>query len=79
VAGRTGIDELNEALDWELPKGDFETVAGLVLATLHRLPLVGEVLHVGRYTLTVLETDRRRILTVRITVAGPTTEGKPAT
>jgi CBS domain containing-hemolysin-like protein len=31
VAGRTGIDELNEALDWELPKGDFETVAGLVL------------------------------------------------
>ena len=79
VAGRTGIDELNEALDWELPKGDFETVAGLVLATLHRLPLVGEVLHVGRYTLTVLEADRRRILTVRITAGGATTEEKPAT
>ncbi|HEV8227217.1 MAG TPA: transporter associated domain-containing protein, partial [Methylomirabilota bacterium] len=84
VAGRTGIDELNEALDWELPKGDFETVAGLVLATLHRLPLVGEVLHVGRYTLTVLEADRRRILTVRIiaagaTTAGATTEETPAT
>jgi CBS domain containing-hemolysin-like protein len=74
VAGRTGVDELNEALDWELPKGDFETIAGLVLATLHRLPLVGEVLHVGPYTLTVLETDQRRILTVRITPgpAGPT-------
>jgi CBS domain containing-hemolysin-like protein len=69
VAGRAGIDELNEALDWELPKGDFETVAGLVLATLHRLPLVGEVLHVGRYTLTVLEADRRRVLTVRVTPA----------
>ena len=67
VAGRTNIDELNEALDWELPKGDFETVAGLILATLHRLPLVGEVVRVGRYTLTVLEADRRRILTVRIT------------
>jgi putative hemolysin len=67
VAGRTNIDELNEALDWELPKGDFETVAGLILATLHRLPHVGEVLSVGRYALTVLEADRRRILTVRIT------------
>lgn len=67
VAGRTNIDELNEALDWELPKGDFETVAGLILAALHRLPLVGEVVRVGRYTLTVLEADRRRILTVRIT------------
>ena len=78
VAGRTGIDELNEALDWELPKGDFETVAGLVLATLHRLPLVGEVLHVSRYTLTVLEADRRRILTVRITPDKTDGEDKPA-
>ncbi len=67
VAGRANIDELNEALDWELPKGDFETVAGLVLATVHRLPLVGEVLHVGPYTVTVLEADARRVLTVRIT------------
>jgi len=54
-------------------------VAGLVLATLHRLPLVGEVLHVGRYTLTVLEADRRRILTVRITAAGAAAEETPAT
>jgi CBS domain containing-hemolysin-like protein len=67
VGGRTNIEELNESLDWELPKGDFETVAGLILATLHRLPLVGEVLRVGRYTVTVLEADRRRILAVRIT------------
>src|SRR5262249_48826370 len=67
VAGRAGIDELNEALDWELPKGDFETVAGLVLATVHRIPLVGEIVHLGRYTITVLEADARRVLTVRIT------------
>ncbi len=71
VAGRAGIDELNEALEWELPKGDFETVAGLVLATLHRIPLVGDVFRVGRYTITVLEADKRRVLTVRITPAGP--------
>jgi CBS domain containing-hemolysin-like protein len=41
-------------------------VAGLVLATAHRIPAVGEVLTVDRYTVTVLEADRRRILTVRI-------------
>ncbi|MGH7350335.1 MAG: transporter associated domain-containing protein, partial [Candidatus Rokuibacteriota bacterium] len=49
------------------PKGDFETVAGLVLATLHRIPPVGEVFRVGRYSFTVLEADNRRVLTVRIT------------
>jgi len=67
VAGRERIEELNDALDWNLPTGDFETVAGLVLATVHRLPLVGEEFQVGRHTFTVLEADERRILTVRIT------------
>jgi CBS domain containing-hemolysin-like protein len=71
VAGRANLDEVNEALDWELPKADFETVAGLVLATLHRIPQVGEVFRVGRYSFTVLEADKRRVLAVRITVATP--------
>jgi putative hemolysin len=67
VAGRERVQDLNDALDWDLPTGDFETVAGLVLATVHRIPLVGEEFQVGRYTFTVLEADQRRILTVRIT------------
>jgi len=67
VAGRASLDEVNEALEWDLPKGDFETVAGLVLATLHRIPLVGEVFRVRGFTITVLESDKRRVLTVRIT------------
>ena len=71
VAGRVSIDELNESLDWELPKGDFETEAGLVLATVNRIPSVGEVFQVGRYTFTVLEADERRILRVRISPPAP--------
>jgi CBS domain containing-hemolysin-like protein len=67
VAGRVRIDELNESLDWELPKADYETVAGLVLATVHRIPAIGEVFDVGRHEFTVLEADERRILKVRIT------------
>lgn len=67
VAGRERIQDLNDALDWDLPSGDFETVAGLVLATVHRIPLVGEEFQVGRYTFTVLEADQRRISSIRIT------------
>jgi Mg2+/Co2+ transporter CorC len=33
----------------------------------HRIPSVGEVLSLGPYAVTVLEADRRRILTLRIT------------
>ena len=66
VAARTNIDELNESLDWTLPKEDYETVAGLVLATLHRIPRTGEEFTVPGYTITVLEADRRHVAAVKI-------------
>ena len=66
VAARTNIDELNEALDWNLPKNDYETVAGLVLATLHRIPRTGEEFGLPGYTITVLEADSRHVGAVKI-------------
>ena len=67
VAARTNIEELNEALDWTLPKQDYETVAGLVLATLHRIPRMGEEFQVGGYTITVLDADARHVKAVKVT------------
>ena len=73
VTARTNLEELNEALDWALPKRDYETVAGLVLATLHRIPRRGEEFQVDRYTITVLEADARHVTAVKITppASGP--------
>ena len=71
VAARAHIDELNEALDWSLPKRDYETIAGLVLATLHRIPRTGEEFQIPGYTITVLEADRRRVAAVKITPLAP--------
>ena len=71
VAARTNIDELNEALDWNLPKQDYETVAGLVLATLGRIPRAGEEFPIPGYTITVMEADARRVAAVKIAPAAP--------
>jgi len=71
VAARMKIDELNEALGWTLPKEDFETVAGLVLATLHRIPRTGEEFQIPGYTITVLESDARHVVAVKIVPARP--------
>jgi len=67
VAARANIDELNEAFDWTLPKRDYETVAGLVLASLHRIPRAGEEFQIAGYTITVLEADVRHVAAVKIT------------
>jgi CBS domain containing-hemolysin-like protein len=79
VAARTHVDELNEVLDWSLPKQEYETVAGLVLATLHRIPRTGEEIQIPGYTITVLEADARRVKAVKIApLAAPTpTAGNP--
>ncbi len=75
VAARTHIDELNERLDWTLPKQDFETIAGLVLATLHRIPRTGEEFQILGYTITVLEADSRRVAAVKIAPTRPAVSG----
>jgi putative hemolysin len=71
VAARTNIVELNEALDWNLPKRDYETIAGLVLSTLGRIPRTGEEFQVPGYTITVLEADNRRVVAVKIAATRP--------
>jgi CBS domain containing-hemolysin-like protein len=67
VAGRMWIEELNEALDWDLPtKKDYETVAGLILASLGRIPRPGEQVTIGSHELAVVDADERRILKVKV-------------
>jgi putative hemolysin len=66
VAARLGIDELNEALDWDVPKKDYETVGGLILSALGRIPRPGEQVVLGRYELSVVDADERRILKVKV-------------
>ncbi len=66
AAGRVGIDELNEALQWDLPKKDYETVSGLILSLLGRIPRPGEQVAVGGYELSVVDADERRILKVKV-------------
>jgi CBS domain containing-hemolysin-like protein len=69
VAGRANIDEVNETMGWTLPKQDYETVAGLVLATLGRIPRVGEEFQVPGYTITVLEAGPRHVAAVKVAPA----------
>ena len=77
VDGRLWIEELNETLEWDLPmKKDYETVAGLILASLGRIPRPGEQVTVGTHEFTVVDADERRILKVKVQAhnrtAGPT-------
>ena len=58
------IDAINETLKLQLPTGDYETLAGLVLDRLATIPQPGEQVVVDNVRLTVKETSRRQIQSV---------------
>ena len=66
VRGITRIDEFNEYFGTQLPEEDFDTVAGLVMKQLGRLPRRGESVTMDGFEFRVTRADRRRIDSLRV-------------
>lgn len=66
VDGRVAVDEVAQAFGVELPEGEFDSIGGLVLGELGRLPAQGEVLQVNGLELTVEKVSRQRVQQVRV-------------
>jgi len=60
------VEKLTELFGVEFDDRDFDTVGGLVVSELGRVPSLGEMLEVRALKIEVLEVDRRRIRLVRI-------------
>ncbi len=61
VLALTRIDDFNEYFDIALSDEEYDTVGGLIMHELGRLPRKGEVLEVSGFRFNVLRADRRRI------------------
>jgi len=66
VDALTRIDDLNEEIGSAFSDEDYDTVGGLIMHELGRLPRRGESLVVQGLRLTVLRADRRRVHAVRL-------------
>ncbi len=75
MSGLLRDDEVAEATGFVMPSGDYETLAGLVLSRLGRIPDVGDDVQVDGWRLTVMRRDRNRVAELR--VAAPRWEGRP--
>jgi CBS domain containing-hemolysin-like protein len=71
--GRISINEVNEALGTDFESQDFETVGGLVLGHLGRMPEEGDEVRIDGYLLRVDETDGPRIAQIVIQHVGEET------
>ncbi|WP_264556600.1 hemolysin family protein [Halocatena marina] len=69
VRGDVNVDEVNEALDIDLPEGEeFETIAGFIFNRAGRLVEQGEGFNYENVTLRAEQVENTRIQKVRVTV-----------
>lgn len=71
VQGGLILQEFARATGIELPDGDYETVAGFVIAQLGRIPVPGDEVAIPGYRLEVLNVSRHRVDHVRVVPADP--------
>jgi putative hemolysin len=64
------VDTLNDNFGLELPDGDYETIAGLILAHLEQIPARGKKITIDKYKFEILEVTNKKIKKVRIVGSG---------
>jgi magnesium and cobalt transporter len=67
VPALTRIEDFNAAFGTRFSDEEFDTIGGLVLHELGRMPRRGEAIEIGGLELKVVRADRRRIETLRVT------------
>jgi CBS domain containing-hemolysin-like protein len=63
---RLPIEELEERFGIEVERDKFDTVAGLIVHIIGRIPKIGEEIEIAALLMTIMEADERKISKVRI-------------
>jgi len=63
---RSHIEDVEDELGMELPRGEYDTLGGFISHLLGHVPLEGETGRFGSMDFTVEEGDARRVLSIRV-------------
>jgi CBS domain containing-hemolysin-like protein len=67
VDGSLNLEDINERFQTEFHSDDYDSIAGLIIQQLDRLPDTGDSAVVDGITLTVAAMDKQRISRVKMT------------
>jgi len=60
------IDFLNDEYNMDLPLGDYETIAGMIIDKLERIPRSDTKLTIGTWNIKIIQATDKRIITVEM-------------
>jgi len=70
VQGFVEIDFLNDEYEMNLPEGDYETIAGLIIEKLEKIPRHNTKLTVNKWNITILQVSNVKILKLEMKYIG---------
>lgn len=66
IKGNVRLEDINETVGTNLESEDFESIGGLILGYLGKLPKTGEVIKYGNLKFVIEKVDKSRIMKVRL-------------
>lgn len=68
LSGKVEVDYLNEEMEFNIPEGDYETIAGFITYKIGRIPKKGESFKIDSYTILILKSDNTKIDMIKLTI-----------
>ncbi|HUH74807.1 MAG TPA: hemolysin family protein [Chitinophagales bacterium] len=68
LSGRIEVDRVNEEYELEIPESEYETLSGMLVNHIGRIPRVNEIIIIENYHFKVLSVTETKIETVKLTV-----------
>ena len=68
LSARHEIDALNEKYNWSLPKRDYDTLGGLILAKNEDIPTIQDEIGIDHFLFQIINMEDNRIDQVRLTI-----------
>lgn len=69
VEGSINLDDFNDQLETDIDSEDYESLGGLIIEHLDRLPNKGDSVDIGNCKLTVIKMDEKRIELVKVVIS----------
>jgi putative hemolysin len=70
LSARHEIEYLNDKYGWNLPKGDYDTIGGLVIHLNEDLPEMNEVIQMPPFSFTITDMEDAKLNTIKVQITG---------
>lgn len=67
-SGKVEVDFINEKYHLNLPSGDYETIAGFIIASIGRIPIQGENIKIDNLNFLIARASNKKIEVVKLTI-----------